>query len=1204
MPAILLSMMGPFQVLLEQKVVAFKTSKARALLAYLAVEADRVHSREAVIGLLWPNSSPRTALGNLRHELSALRQSLGDATRTPPLFNITRDTIQFNTASDHKLDVTAFEQHMAACRQIASGAGDWLHSPTDRQAMVKTLQDAIQLYRGSFLEGFTPSGSELFEEWMLVKREYFAREMQFALQSLATIFEKTGQYEQAERYARRQLDLEPWHEEAHQQLMRLLALSGKRSAALEQFRVCRAILQKELGVPPAQETSWLYEQIRDGKLRRPAEENSLGFGGLLPESLPQVAPVSCVSRQRELARLNRCLETTLAGKGQVMFVRGDTGSGKTFLMNEFGRQAVARYPALLLAGGRCTAYSGLGDPYLPFRDILNILSCDIDAWRVSELVDAPNGGRLLAAFPAVLQTLLDVGPDLIEVLLPGRILALRAQTYLPEQVALLASLAERVEASAKKEARSPLEQVHLFEQVTRMLQALARRHPLILFLDDLQWADSGSISLLFHLGRRLEGSRILIVGAFRPDEILPDREKTRHALEAVINEFQKLFGNFPIDLDQADGRDFVTSYLDAQPNCLDTAFRQTLYKHTHGHPLFTVELLRGLQERGDLTRDEAGRWCAGASLDWEKLPARVEAVVAERIARLPRKIQSLLTIASVVGDEFAAEVVAQVSGYEARSLVQRLSGALNKEHHIVQPLTLQRLDQQRITSFRFQHCLYQKYLYQRLDPVERVYLHEAVGNALESLYAGAASELELLAPQLAYHFEAAGIVDKAVDCLIRAGNRAVQLSAHAEAMVLFKRGLALLQTAPPADGRSEKRMLQEIDLLLKCGLSNLVLKGWGSQERKDALARAFKLCQQTGASAASLLNLHIFYMICDSYIGQGQVREALRLGEQFLNLVSPGLDPAQMVVGHLIAGECRLFLGELRQAGEHLELALACYNPEQHRTLTHVNPRIVLLLWKSLSLGIQGFLDQALSFSREAVKLARQSSEPLELGFALAFGEISQRVLYRADGVVGQQIEELLQLATEKRISSIQVWASAVQGWLRVRQSRAEAGVTQLYAGVSRWQAEGTRISLPFLTLRLAEAHAWMGQFEQALQVLDKALEEIETREVSWMNAELYRLKGAVLLEWQAATGLDGEEQAERCFEAARGIARLQGARLLELRAAVSLGRLWQRQGKGAAACGLLPEVYAWFTEGFELPDLYEARALLEQCAPAEATPE
>jgi len=243
-----LSSLGPFQVTLDgAPVTAFESDKVRALLAYLAVEADRPHTRDKLAGLLWPERPDQDARNNLRYALSNLRKAIKDPQAAPPFLHISRQTIQFNSASDAWVDVTAF--------------ATLLKSPTQT---VRELEAAVDLYRGEFLEGFSISGSVPFEEWVLFKREYLCRQVLSALHRLASTYERHGEHRRALPYAWRQVELEPWQEKAHRQLMRLLASDGQRGAALAQYEACRRALADELDVEPAPETTRLYEQIRDG----------------------------------------------------------------------------------------------------------------------------------------------------------------------------------------------------------------------------------------------------------------------------------------------------------------------------------------------------------------------------------------------------------------------------------------------------------------------------------------------------------------------------------------------------------------------------------------------------------------------------------------------------------------------------------------------------------------------------------------------------------------------------------------------------------------------------------------------------------------------------------------------------------------------------------------------------------------------------
>ncbi|MCD6290322.1 MAG: AAA family ATPase [Anaerolineae bacterium] len=517
-----------------------------------------------------------------------------------------------------------------------------------------------------------------------------------------------------------------------------------------------------------------------------------------------------MAREHQITLLERHLEQALAGHGHVVFVTGGAGWGKTTLLRAFARHIQTKDlpPAdtPIVAGGGCTDYLGIDDPYLPFREILASLTGDVEMARAIGLSTEAQAYRLWRMLPLSLQALIGYGPELVDTFIPSTTLLAHARAYAaspetgelePEMLGRLRSLTEQ--GFGREEAEGPAGglsapgsgeagQAALFYQYTRLLQALARRVPLLLMLDDLQWADLGSISLLFHLGRRLEGSRILIVGAYRPEEVAIGREGNRHPLAAVVNEFRRAFGDIIIELGTGEDREFVEAFLDAEPNRLGSTFRDTLHRLTGGHPLFTVELVRGMQERGDIVRDGTGRWVARPGLAWESLPARVEAAIAERIARLPETLQRLLTVSSVEGETFTAEVLAHVLGMDVREAVRYLSDEPEKRHQLVVAWGTRRLGARTLSGYQFRHFLIQRYLYRRLDGVERAHLHERVGNALEALYGDRAGEI---AAQLARHFVEAGLAEKACQYLFLAGNQACRLHAYQEASSYFQRALAL-----------------------------------------------------------------------------------------------------------------------------------------------------------------------------------------------------------------------------------------------------------------------------------------------------------------------------------------------------------------------------------------------------------------------------
>jgi DNA-binding SARP family transcriptional activator len=272
MARLIFSLLGPFQATLDgEPVTGFESDKVRALLAYLAVEADRPHSRDKLAGLLWPEWSDRDARNNLRYALSNLRQVIKDRSRskdceaTPPFLHISRQSIQFNDASDARIDVVTVDRLLKA-----------------PQPTVQDWEEAVDLYRGEFLEGFSIGDSVPFEEWVLFKREQLSRKILSTLRHLAATYEERGEYSRALPYAWRQVELEPWQEQAHRQVMRLLALNDQRGAALAQYEACRKALAEELDVEPAQETTRLYKQVRDGTLH----PDRTGEPGAGEESVP------------------------------------------------------------------------------------------------------------------------------------------------------------------------------------------------------------------------------------------------------------------------------------------------------------------------------------------------------------------------------------------------------------------------------------------------------------------------------------------------------------------------------------------------------------------------------------------------------------------------------------------------------------------------------------------------------------------------------------------------------------------------------------------------------------------------------------------------------------------------------------------------------------------------------------------------------
>ena len=944
--------------------VALKSQKGQALLCYLAV-TGKAHSRSALAGLLWADVPEMNAQTNLRKTLNRLKPHLSDRLLA------TRSTLAFDRDAPHWLDVAEFEANVASRVEI------------DR------LEKAITLYQGDFLDGFYLPDAPLFDEWMLAQRARLRGAVLRALHAVLSHFAAEEAFDTAITYARRLLTIEAWDEEAHRALMRLLAQSGRRGAALMQYETCRHILADELGVEPAAETVTLYNHIRANKLvvtaHRAQDKTDVGDRFRLPAFLQEEAnpphpdELPFVARGSELVNLSRRLDRALGGQGQVAFVIGEAGRGKTALVNAFIREAQASRPDLIAVIGNCSAYTGIGDPYLPFRVIAAQLSGDVETQWLAGAISREQARRLWETLPDMSEALVKAGPDLWETFVPLSQLLARAQAYAQDRPPWVKQL-EAV-ATSRAAAGGAVMQQRLFEQYAEVLNILARRVPLLLVLDDLQWADMGSISLLFHLGRQLARQRLMILGTYRPVEVAAGRGGERHPLQPAVSEFLRRFGDIVLDLGLSAGQHFVEAFLDKEPNHLDAAFRERLYQRTRGHPLFTVELWQDMQERGAIIRDDDGRWIAGPSLDWQRLPTRVEATIGERINRLDEPSQNVLRIASVEGETFTAEVVAHVSGGSERATVAQLSRNLDKTHRLVQAEDIQQLPLGRLSHYKFRHILIQNYLYNNLDESERAYLHEAIGRDLEATYS---SERPRIALQLARHFGQAGMIAKAVTYLQQAGEQALRRAANQEAIALCQEALTLLQFLPNSPDKSQ----QELALRVTIGPALLATNGYSAPDVETTYARALELCylvEDTTVIYPVLNGLWVYYLV------RGNLLRSRKLGEQLLALAESVPDSSIHLGAHFAVALSLLFLGDFEGTYKQLETAIALYDADHHRFLAQrfgYDPGLMAHCYAALALWFLGSAEQAVALYMKTLRMARDYANLFTLANCLTYAAL------------------------------------------------------------------------------------------------------------------------------------------------------------------------------------------------------------------------
>jgi class 3 adenylate cyclase/tetratricopeptide (TPR) repeat protein len=946
------------------------------------------------------------------------------------------------------------------------------------------------------------------------------------------------------------------------------------------------------GLPPSEATAAPCERIRSAMpsaLEEPqiAPAPPAGTNLRLPAFLTKVRErreslrPAFVAREGELTRLHELLHQALKGEGRVAFVTGGAGRGKTALMAEFARRVQADHPDVLVVMGSCDAYSGVGDPYHPFRDCMAMLTGDVEGRYAAGTITGEHARRLWRVLPRVGQRLMDDGPELIGIFVPGRDLLARARAAAPGGMVWQDDLARLV--SRSELVPTWLEQSHLFEQYANVVCGISSEAPVLLVLDDLQWADSGSVGLLFHLGRHIEDSRLLIVCAYRPDEVALGRDDGPHPLDSVLSEFKRRFGDVWVDLIEADGREgprFVSELLDTEPNRLGDDFRSAVANRTGGHPLFTIELLRDMQELGGLVKDDAGRWVEGLNLEWNVLPARVEGAIERRIGRLDAELRDLLSVASVEGEGFTAQVVARVQQAGERQVLRALSQQLDRRHHLVREQGEVRIDHKRLSRYQFANALFHRYVHTSLGAGERRVLHGEVGEALEELYAG---HTDLVPLQLARHFEQAGDARRAIGYYLQAGNQARAAYADHEAIAHIQRGLALVETLPPTHERDR----QELELQLALGVPVVHSEGHAANEVRAVYSRAHDLAEQVGSGPErmeALVGLRRFHFI------RGDLPAALKIDEQLLALANGIEDRVHRSMAVALHGETLYWAGAFARSRDLVDGGLEqlrTYHDRSWAVPYGNDPWAFSYVLKSLSLWHLGYPEEALECEQNGLEIARELAHPFTTACSHFFATYHH--LLRREAQPAQDLAEVVaHVSAERGFDMFSAWGAFFQGWALAGPDQLVLGLAQMERSFADWQATGERLNKPVILAALGEAYGRLSRADEGLRCVDKGLELVHhTGEGCW-EAELRRLHGELL----AQQGKDAA--AEASFRQAIDVAQAQGARSWELRAATSLGRLWHTQGRRDEARELVLGIYSWFTEGFDTADLRDARELLE----------
>ena len=691
-----------------------------------------------------------------------------------------------------------------------------------------------------------------------------------------------------------------------------------------------------------------------------------------------------------------------------------------------------------------------------------------------------------------------------------------------------------------------------------ILLGIATQQPVLLIMEDLHWVDPSTLEFLSLVVDQGPSARILTLFTFRPD-FSPPWTGRSHLTQVTLPRLPRH------QAAEMTGRV-------AHGKALPPVVVEQVVAKTDGVPLFVEELTKMVLESGLLQEREIGYELTGP-LPPLAIPATLHDSLMARLDRLAT-VKAQAQLGATLGREFSYELLRAVAPWDEGTLQRGLHLLVEAEFLYQQGLPPQ-------ATYRFKHALIQDAAYQSLLRSTRQQYHQRIAQVVETRF----PEICETQPELlAHHYTEAGLNAYAVPHWQRAGQRAIERSAHVEAIAHLTKGLDLLVRLPD----TPERVQQELSCQLSLGASLLATKGHPAPELEHVYARARRLCQQMGETPQLLGALQGLFAF---YLAKAEFRSTRELGEEILAR-EPKTNPDHFrLVAYRVLAATHFYLGEFLAARGQLERGIALYDRDRHGSLAFQYGQDVGIYYRVYSawtLWLLGHVDQALKSVDEGLALARGLSHPFSLAVTLGHAAVLHH--FRREWTLAKErAEEAIGLCTAQGFSFYLAMGNIIQGCALVSQVRDEAGLLQAHDGLSAWRQTGAVILVPTFLSLLAEAHALVGQPDAGLDALADALALADTSGECWWSAELHRLRGDLLLQ-QPGADMD---HAEASFRRALEIARGQQARSLELRAAMSLSRLWQRQGKRAEARQMLGEVYGWFTEGFDTRDLRDANTLL-----------
>ncbi|MDH5563685.1 MAG: AAA family ATPase [Nitrospirota bacterium] len=852
-----------------------------------------------------------------------------------------------------------------------------------------------------------------------------------------------------------------------------------------------------------------------------------------------------VGREQELATLLGWWESVKQGNQHVIFVTGEPGVGKTSLVDALLAPIQASGEAWI-GRGHCIEQYGAGEPYLPILEALG------------RLCRQPEGEALVTCLRQYAPTWLMHLPGLIA----------------PEEMPpLLSSII----------GATP---VRMMRELADAIEVFTPEHPIILSLEDLHWLDTSSLELLTYVARRSNAARLMVVGTYRPADLILLKHPLKHTKQELL-----LHGQCQELRLECLTKSSVEAFLFQRFVSGDEtgaslhSLAQVVHRRTEGNPLFMVNLVDYYLAHDLLVQGDY-EWTVKDHEARTTTPTGLRQFIDLRVEQLKPDDRHLLAIASIAGMEFSTATIAAGLETTMADLDERCHDLVQREQFIRSHGTSQWPDGTVSARFEFQHALYQETLYEHIPVGQRIEWHRKIGEQLEQGYGERTRDI---VAELALHFERGQEPDRASLYHQQAGEEAFKRSAHHETTLHVTKALELLHRLPPGLARDQR----ELALQSLRGILILQTKGFAKLEAGQALGRAHELCQQFPNNPQFIPSIFGLFRYYVTISNQTKARE---LREQLACLAQQTGEAEVLLLALTCQGGMAMFWGAPQSALSPLQQAITLEEGIDSVSLLvkyGEETRIISRHFLSWVLWTLGFPDQSKTEALKALSQAHALNNPFMHVLSLLWNAITH-MMQRDDPQALCLSQEALALAQKHGYQQWETESLLLRSSIHLIQGAPSEGPMDQERFATLRQLIDMQALLPCTTGFIIESTWQSGQYQEGLTLVQLALDRLEAQGMTWYEAELIRLKGELLLSVGGPDSGQAVEQAETSFQEAMLIARKQGAKSFELRAAMSLCRLWQQQGKGHLARPKLKRIYDWFTEGFDTKDLQEAKALLD----------